>query len=439
MFETAASASTRFRGVIIGGMRAVLLILLLTSSAIAADIDVELGWGGIVRSDRWTIAHATVEGDGASPATIQWYVPRPGRQAMVLRQAVALDNRPQTFAAVLPVGPSPHAVHATLLDEHGRTLAHWPDEPPTAEAFEPRLVDTLVGVAGTGPTPELADAVRIPLERLPQDAIGFDALDALILSRLDLSTLPFEQQQAIATWTRRGGDLWLWLDAAPLPEAERSPLLALMAASLPGLPTGRDVRQDGTAYVPLANVDGTPLITSVDVGRGRLNFLHVDPTLLPPDVAPAIEVRSNPLPSYPQPPRAVVVEHELPLWPIVPLALIGPLDWFLNRRRPAWRRLAIGGTTLLGLYVLLVTTDLGDEAHRPETATVTASPATLSTIVVYRGTFADEAVAWWRLATTDADGRQWTDVPASLRATGVEIERLEEPAVVEVIATDNPS
>jgi hypothetical protein len=335
-----------------------------------AIVEVNLGWGGRYRPDRWTPAVVRAQASQATPVILRWYVPRPGRQSMLIEQSVTLNPQSGDHLSYLPIGPDPAAVHLTVSDAlTGRTLAHWPNGPISPISYADAQVrePIFIGVSGIGPALGTADSDRyavsyLPPEYLPRRAIGYDGLDLLVLNRPQVVDLELEQQHAIAAWVRGGGRLLLWLDLQPL--SADSPLLALLPGE--GL-AGFDARKmagQPVAYTRLKGVPNDQLVTRSTVGLGEVTFLHV-----PPEAASASGIdylptgpRPEPVevPILPQPALATLAPHDaaaamLPLGLLGVAILIGPIDWLvLHRSERRMRRWWITLPGWLGMFALLI-------------------------------------------------------------------------------------
>jgi hypothetical protein len=424
--STGFGGPTRYDAAVSRALLVLTLLLVLSPMAWAADLEVELGWGGGIRQDRWNVAHATFSHEAdAARADIEWYVPRPGREAMVLRQAVTVQRRPTTVAALLPIGPHPRVIHARLIDEDGRTLAAWPEEQRTAVEVEPSVMVGLVGIAGDAPVPDDVRNLRLPWERLPRHPLGYDALDRLVLPRLDVGRLDYQQQQAIAAWVRGGGVMVMWLGPETLPEAEASPLVQMLANFLP---IERGVTSEGASVVKLAGEPAESAVTSIDIGGGRIDFLHVDPTQVPVRL-PVEETVAATHPPVP----AGVPSQENPIkasWLLV-LLLVGPVDALLVRRgRSNVTRLltyVTSGTFVIAL--LLAFGDLGDDGWIAEVNVAEEAGVEYATAAVLRrriGTTSEEDAlmpitppVYWRLAADVDQEGDWREVPALLLPDGI--------------------
>lgn len=311
-------------------------------------LEADIGWGGRFRPDRWSPALVRAQAARPTPVVLKWYVPRPGREAMVIEQHVVLNPGPATHIAYLPIGPDPAAVHLTVSDARtGRTLAYWPTSviSPIQYADAQVRQPIFVGVSGAGPALRFLDdrdfgVSYLATEDLPRRAIGYDGLDVLALNRPQLATMELEQQEAIAAWVRAGGRLLMWLDVQPLPD--HSPLMSLLPGGGVAGFTQRELDGQGVFYAQLRDADEQQLVTRAPVGEGEVIFLHVPPEL-------ALRLGANFMPQAPLretivapalAPAALAAAKEAAstssagslLVMLMIALLIGPVDWLVLRR-----------------------------------------------------------------------------------------------------------
>ena len=331
----------------------------------AVTLSARFGWGDRFRPDRWTPAYVVAQADAPTAAVIEWYVPRPGREAMVIRQSVTLNPGGSTFPAYLPVGPDPAAIHVRVADAaDGRTLAAWPARPPSPTAYDDAQVRTnvFVGTSGAAPSMRFLDAATftaayLPPRDLPRRGVGYDGLDVLVLDRPDLNALEPAQQRAVAAWVRAGGSLVIWLGINPVPpDAPLAPLLPGRVVDF----TTRTVDGKESPFVRLEGVADDALVTGVARGAGRVIFLHAPPDVL--HAAGVAFVPDQPRPTPTLPPidpaavKAAAPPAPRPAWFLPALgvaALIGPIDWLVMRRTRRRGRPWATVPGWLGLFALL--------------------------------------------------------------------------------------
>ena len=337
--------------------------LSLASACFAGvTLSARFGWGDRFRPDRWTPAYVTAQADKPTAAVIEWYVPRPGREAMVIRQDVTLNPAGSTFPAYLPVGPDPAAVHVRVSDAAtGRTLGFWPKRPPSPTAYDAAQVRTPVFVGTSGASPSLRFLGRetftasfLPPKDLPRRAIGYDGLDVLMLDRPDAAAMDLAQQDALAAWVRAGGRLVLWLGINPV--AADSPLGELLPNRVVDFTT-QTINGKQEPFVKLENVGDDELVTGVDRGLGRVIFLHAPPDVLHAAGVAFVPTDSRPTLAVPRLDPATVKAAApvaaRPGWlltaPCSSPLLVGPIDWLILRQT---RRRARPWVTLPGWVAL---------------------------------------------------------------------------------------
>lgn len=350
-------------------------------------LDVKIGFGGRYRPDTWTPAFATAQAAAPTPVVLRWYVPRPGREAMVIEQAAVLNPERGTHVAYLPIGPDPAGVHLTVVDTAtGRTLAHWPNtlvspiEYADAQVRQPLFV----GVSGAGPALLSLDRKRYNVAYLepallPRHPIGYDGLDVLALNRPQIAELELDQQEAIASWVRAGGRLMMWLDLQPLPED--SPLASLIPGGGIDEFGSRRIGEEEVPYTRLREIPESQLVTLAPAGAGEIVFLHVPPDVahriggsFMPETARALAPAPPPLPS-----GAIAAAKKAAADDMGGLAtllavalLIGPVDWLVLRQTHRRMRRWITLPGWLAVFALLVW--YMPEAHLTQTAVSIAPP-----------------------------------------------------------------
>ncbi len=253
----------------------------------------EAGFEGRAKSGQWIPVTATVVNEGQ-----EW------------------SGRLQ-FTTVTEIGPNRHGSNYRfpLVVPAGATkqisfympaeIANMPavqlvaDDGVVAEAV-PQVQMTweaLVGVLGVEPAdlPTLAGLqlgqrtvrlIRLTGERLPDEPLALQSLDAILLDRLAWAELPAPRQQALQTWVEHGGTLIL----GGGPEIHRlEPLYPWLGISAPAL-AERAVTGVGTAslitvsekaWLVTRREGDSPLVYSQTRGAGEIHLLAFDPALEP--------------------------------------------------------------------------------------------------------------------------------------------------------------
>ena len=335
-------------------------------------VSARFGWGDRFRPERWTPAYVTAQADAPTAAVIEWYVPRPGREAMVIRQDVTLNPAAATFPAYLPVSPDPAAVHVRVADAAtGRTLGVWPKRLLSPTAYDNAQVRTPVFVGTSGESPSLRfldreafTASYLPPRDLPRRAVGYDGLDLLMLDRPDVAAMEPAQQRAVAAWVRAGGRLVVWLGVNPVPA--ESPIGQLMPGRVADFTT-RSVGGGDSPFVRLEGVADDELVTSVDRSLGRVIFLHAPPDVLHAAGVAFVPADPRPTPAVPRLDPAKVKAAAPPpgrpgwfLPTLLVAALVGPVDWLIlrqtRRRGRPWVTLP-GWVALFALLIFYLPSD----------------------------------------------------------------------------------
>ncbi len=383
----------------------------LAAPSAAADVDirVNVGWGDRYRPDRWTPAVVSASADQVTPVIFRWYVPRPGRESMIIEQSVTLNQKPGDHLAYLPVGPDPAAIH--LVVSHaatGRTLAFWPTDviSPMEYADVQVREPIFIGVSGEGPALYGLDdrqyAVSfLAIDHLPRHTVGYDGLDVLALNRPQILDIEPARQQAIAAWVRGGGRLLIWLDTQAIPT--ESALLSLIPGGVIDFTT---IEIDGSPvpYTRLRGVGEGSLVTRRQVGLGEVIFLHVSPAdadragaqYLPTEVPKPVEHPKAPISTVAAAAKATDASR-LPIALLALAVLVGPVDWLiLHRSRRRMRRWVTlpGWLAVFALLIWHLPTQPADEAWiAVEPSADTSPPILRGTLATTGGGLTDEQEA----------------------------------------------
>ena len=260
-----------------------------------------LGFDGIFKPDNWTPVYVTLADEQRRAGTIEVRVAH-GRLGHDVVARVVANPREQTFTLYAPLGSLDRA-QVQFRDAAGKLIASSDlsdDVQKTPAAFggfavgvsgEPAAARRVAGelVRDTG---EYTSAGVVAARLLPERAIGYRAVDALVIAGLDTDATDDRVEQAIVDWVRAGGVLIAW-PGAQRPTQSDAPLAALLPADEGDLTTirveGRELivrslaRRDGAAIADLS-VDGATTYRR-RVGLGQIVYTNVDPTLLPNDIA----------------------------------------------------------------------------------------------------------------------------------------------------------
>ncbi len=199
-------------------------------------MDVEIGFGESIRNARWTPVFVTAYDPALATARnviLELSVPLNGIEAPIIRQGFTIGPTPRTFVLYAPVSQgTAQDLTAVLRDAASdRKLADYLAREDINSRFGSiygRFFDreVYVGISGHSPyqrllagqfsRPEWGAGVLEPA-RLPSVPVGYDSLDALILTAPDFDAIDVEQQRAILDWVRNGGNLIVIPGADPIP------------------------------------------------------------------------------------------------------------------------------------------------------------------------------------------------------------------------------
>lgn len=285
--------------------RLITLVLLLAPQAFAAPtLDVQIGFGGRQRVDRWNPIFLTLRNDQPTSAAVTVSV----GEAMKIHRLLGIGPQASTYVVQAPMAEANHDVAVDVVDTAtGKSLIHWPtDKTPPLPTDADGPLDFFILTAGRAPalrgitrsTDNAITSVQsVNPAFLPVSAIGYDAVDLLFLNDPDWGALPVAQQRAILGWVESGGVLMLWpgadalpanmplADALPVQLGDTVPLTidaaALRRADLPD----RFATIPQRLLTPKPNVARVPLIGNASAavsrcGLGRVIVLPIDASSL---------------------------------------------------------------------------------------------------------------------------------------------------------------
>ncbi|MFZ5818978.1 MAG: hypothetical protein ACOYYJ_03665 [Chloroflexota bacterium] len=275
----------------------------------AADVTLsaQAGFGGYCKEGEWIPVQATVENKGAG---LEARVQAATKTGLEGNAVYAVDaSLPTTSRKQFVLYAQPPEILRTLtvsLVSEGETLA---GQQLKVSCLSPESL--LVGLLVENPAPYAAlNAVQLQdgfvrmaelqVPDLPEEAQGWDALDALVVANVDTGALSAGQRQALGLWLAGGGQLlavggprWQGTLAGLeefLPvEVTGSRNVADLSA-LPAYFQGTEALETGAVLASgrmregaraLAWQEGVPLLAVQEVGFGRAWFLAADPGLQP--------------------------------------------------------------------------------------------------------------------------------------------------------------
>jgi hypothetical protein len=208
-------------------------------------VSVDVGWGDTIRLGRWTPVYVTLSDPDAKNVTLEIMAPHDSQASMRIRQRVVAGPTPTTYFLLAPFRQYSDATLA-VLDDRGRHLADQTivdNNDSTIAGGNQKFFTESAGAAFAGVGGGAADARvledqlhnanitagYLTADRLPPVAMGYQALDVLMLNNPDFSAISSDQQQAIVDWVKSGGQLVAWAGDAPLP-AGNNPLADALPA-----------------------------------------------------------------------------------------------------------------------------------------------------------------------------------------------------------------
>ncbi|HEX8522254.1 MAG TPA: hypothetical protein VF669_08350 [Tepidisphaeraceae bacterium] len=219
----------------------ILLMLLGCASSASADTrcEVQVGWGNVYRAMRWNPVFVTLSDPTPRSVILEIQSPYDRRYGMRIIQNLTIGPTPVTVPIYLPLSWNLDSTTFTVATAGGRSLAHvtaaenpiyrrTPGQDPTGVGYD----QLFVGIGGSSSSERLLESQLralsivsgfLPQSHLPAVPAGYDALDLLILNTPDLSRIAEDQQRAIVSWVRGGGNLILLPGPEPLPAT--SPLI----------------------------------------------------------------------------------------------------------------------------------------------------------------------------------------------------------------------
>ena len=268
-----------------------------------------LGFDGFYKSESWVPVHVTVANTGpAVEGEVRLTV---GSNAVgdrvVYNAPISLPTQSNKRVTLLVnLARSVSAPLVELRDDRGQVVAEASTNtisPLPANGLlygiaspEPGRFAVLERAAG-GRTQ--ADVAFVELADLPETAVGWSALDILVLNDVDTGQLTAGQLGALDAWINSGGQLvvtggagWQQTTAAL---AEMLPVTVTGSESVDDLPAlqqqaGVPFRDPGPYVVAtgslsrgelLLHEEGLPLLARHDWGRGSVYFLALDPKVAP--------------------------------------------------------------------------------------------------------------------------------------------------------------
>ena len=274
------------------------LSLLIASTATAQatrpTLSVSLGFDGVFKPDNWSPVYVTLADADRRAGTLELRVAH-ARVGHDVVARVAANPDATTFTLYAPLGLL-DAAQLQFRDSSGTLLARR-DLGDAIAGTPSAFATTSVGVSGetaaarrvanalTRDTGESVAAGAIDARLLPERAIGYRAIDVLVIAGVDTDAIDDRVEQAILDWVRAGGVLIAW------PGAQRATADSPLGVALPADIGDVGVRSiDGAEHVARALTrragdvadlsDGGVATFRRRIGLGQIVLTNVDPTTL---------------------------------------------------------------------------------------------------------------------------------------------------------------
>ncbi len=303
-------------------VRLIILLLLLSLSYSATvraqepgpEMQVDVGFGGLCQADAWCPVRVTVANAGAGvSAQLQLQV-RPtsvGDVSRYYRTVILPANARKAYVFYLPPDTSTYGSYPRVqLRAENRTLASA-EVPVQQTIAEDHLYVTVGDLTGAlsflGALEPMgrgqAYVADVALADLPDDPLGWESVDVLILQEVDTTALTDAQRQALYTWLQHGGNLVIGGGPGAATTlaglADLAPVHVTGSTSvqrLDGLQRTVDVPvadgpfavavttlRDGGVLVLSQSVDDENLVLVArrEIGQGEVAFLAFAPSLNP--------------------------------------------------------------------------------------------------------------------------------------------------------------
>ena len=271
------------------------------------SLTVQAGFNGVCKDNHWFPVRITVENKGADlNARVQVSADDVRGGQLVYASDISLPNtsRKELFLYVSPAGLGTKLT-ASVMDGN-RTLITTPVSIncyPSNTLIIGLLADDLSAFDALKQATALSGStqvVRLQLADLPGQSQGWEALDALVVSGLDMGAISAAQRSALRAWLTGGGKLLIaggpgWQNAAGGLH-EFMPIDVAGTQNVDGLSELQNyfrspIPLDGQIVLAVGRVhpeatvlveqDGLPVLVQQSVGFGAVYYLAADPGLQP--------------------------------------------------------------------------------------------------------------------------------------------------------------
>jgi hypothetical protein len=324
---------------------------------------------------------------------LELYVSHDQKDGLRIRQNATITPTQTMFVLFAPLGVSLDDLSVTLRDPKTEQRLATATASDSFTPLHPLLADAVSQLAVISGSPDTSPILQTQLNdtgaiscrwvdpiKLPSLALGYDAMNLLILNSPDLGKISADQQEAMINWVRGGGNLLCWIGPEGLPGP--NPLLDALPAAI-----GSNSALTLSSHVMSAR-ELTPALNSKRIsllndqmtawqrrlGFGTITLLPIDPSAVSFDKPEQWLAFWSPLLGDAVDPRSRVKQEQVAdsyvdavietrqalgeddhfssfdfrlMWLALLLAagVAGPLDWFVLKKlkRKAWTYSTIPG------------------------------------------------------------------------------------------------
>jgi hypothetical protein len=273
----------------------------------AVTVTARAGFRGFCKADKWLPVHVTVENTGADfNARVQasYKNSLSGQTISGVDVSLPATSRKEFFLYIMPEGLM-RGFTVSVLDGD-KTLAKTNLNISCSDnqtMLFGILADTPSNYAmlnNVEPLTGTVQTAQLDVADLPDQAQGWGALDALVISNVDTGTLTTEQKQALELWLAGGGKLFVtggvqWQSTAAglgdlLPLQPSSTKKAALTALSDYVMDSDNPLKSETTFATgkiqtdanvLVEQDGVPLLVEKEIGFGKVYYFAADPGLSP--------------------------------------------------------------------------------------------------------------------------------------------------------------
>lgn len=345
-------------------------------------ITARAGLRGSCKSDKWLPVHITVENKGAdvnARVRAEYKSSAGGQIATEMEVSLPATSRKEFFLYIMPEAFM-RGFTVSVLDEESKTLAKI-NLNIACSTIESALFGVLAdtpsnfsALNNVRPLSGTVKTVQLQISDLPDQAQGWDMLDALIVSNIDTGTMTSEQKQALELWLAGGGKLFVtggiqWQSTTaglgnllPIQPSATRNVSALTSLSEYAMDLENPLEVEtilATGKLQaraniLVEQDGIPVLAEKEIGYGKTYYFAPDPGLSPlndwdgmEDIYGHLLGFKSPIPTwgngvrdiyYANTALSTLPELSLPSfvyicgWLGLYIIIIGPVNYFVLRR-----------------------------------------------------------------------------------------------------------